>query len=185
MKKLISLLSIVFVSVGLSGAFAAEPILADYTSYPIFTVNPVKPNILILMDNSGSMNFNAYGTWPGGGEEVFDQPYSGVPYTPTYRYATAADSETAEENIGDSSITNTTSGVLDIGDEDDNASDNLVGLRFNEVHIPQGAVISNAHIELHTTTGRKLLVSMRRYMVKKIRGRQHLLMVQRKTSKTG
>ncbi|MBW2339247.1 MAG: hypothetical protein JRF50_02710 [Deltaproteobacteria bacterium] len=39
---------------------AAEPAMADYTHYPIFQVNAVAPNILIIMDNSGSMNFQAY-----------------------------------------------------------------------------------------------------------------------------
>ena len=39
---------------------AAEPAMADYTHYPIFQVNFVAPNILIIMDNSGSMNFAAY-----------------------------------------------------------------------------------------------------------------------------
>jgi type IV pilus assembly protein PilY1 len=39
---------------------AAEPVMADYTHYPIFQVNAVEPNILIILDNSGSMNFQAY-----------------------------------------------------------------------------------------------------------------------------
>lgn len=39
---------------------AVEPTMAEYTSYPIFQANAVKPNILIIMDNSGSMNDQAY-----------------------------------------------------------------------------------------------------------------------------
>ena len=35
--------------------------MADYTCYPIFTANTVKPNILILLDNSGNMNLMAFG----------------------------------------------------------------------------------------------------------------------------
>src|SRR4030042_367727 len=35
--------------------------MAEYTCYPIFTANTVKPNILILLDNSGNMNMMAYG----------------------------------------------------------------------------------------------------------------------------
>ena len=35
--------------------------MADYTCNPIFTSNTVKPNILILVDNSGNMNLMAYG----------------------------------------------------------------------------------------------------------------------------
>ena len=36
-------------------------VMTDYTCYPVFTANNVKPNILILLDNSGSMNQMAYG----------------------------------------------------------------------------------------------------------------------------
>ncbi|MBU4242640.1 MAG: hypothetical protein KKF52_05395, partial [Nanoarchaeota archaeon] len=46
---------------------AGEPAIANYTHYPIFQVNAVEPNILIMLDNSGSMNYNAYGSWPGNG----------------------------------------------------------------------------------------------------------------------
>ena len=144
MKKNIFILSVVFAVCLLGRAYAAEPLLADYTSFPIFTVNPVKPNILLIMDNSGSMNFNAYGTWPGNGGTVFDQPYSGVPYTPTYLYSTAGESQTAEEIQG-TDYTYNNSNDLDLGYNGSNPA--LVGLRFTDVHIPQGAVISNAHIE--------------------------------------
>ena len=34
--------------------------MADYTAYPLFMALTVKPNILIILDNSGSMNFLAY-----------------------------------------------------------------------------------------------------------------------------
>jgi type IV pilus assembly protein PilY1 len=34
--------------------------LADYTSYPLFSTGAVPPNILLLLDNSGSMNTKAY-----------------------------------------------------------------------------------------------------------------------------
>ena len=53
---------------------AAEPQLVDYTNPPIFMSNVVTPNILIMLDNSGSMNFNAYGTYPGDGGLVADSP---------------------------------------------------------------------------------------------------------------
>jgi len=55
---------------------ATEPSMSDYTAYPIFMSQSVKPNILIILDNSGSMNFNAYGTYPGDGGTVTDAPYS-------------------------------------------------------------------------------------------------------------
>jgi type IV pilus assembly protein PilY1 len=42
-------------------AHAVDPTMEDYTAYPPFTSTAVAPNILIIMDNSGSMNFMAYG----------------------------------------------------------------------------------------------------------------------------
>ena len=58
---------------------AAEPQMSAYEGYPVFTVNPVKPNIMIILDNSGSMNFNAYGSYPGDGGWVLDE-FTGAPY---------------------------------------------------------------------------------------------------------
>jgi len=43
-----------------SAGWAAEPSMGDYTCYPIFQVNAVQPNVMIIVDNSGSMNFQAY-----------------------------------------------------------------------------------------------------------------------------
>ncbi len=45
---------------GFSSVYAVEPSMGNYTSYPIFQVSSVTPNILIMIDNSGSMNFQAY-----------------------------------------------------------------------------------------------------------------------------
>ena len=39
---------------------AEEPSMATYTSYPIFQLSTVAPNILIILDNSASMNEQAY-----------------------------------------------------------------------------------------------------------------------------
>jgi type IV pilus assembly protein PilY1 len=52
----------VFASLVLSAypGLGAEPSMADYTCYPIFQVSTVEPNIFIILDNSGSMNFQAY-----------------------------------------------------------------------------------------------------------------------------
>ena len=58
MKK-ISLLNLIislWVSISfMQPAVATEPNIADYTAYPIFMVQAVKPNIMIILDNSGSM----------------------------------------------------------------------------------------------------------------------------------
>ena len=40
-------------------AHAVEPNIADYTAYPVFMATTVQPNILIMLDNSGSMNDQA------------------------------------------------------------------------------------------------------------------------------
>ena len=61
--KLSLLLGVVITSVICAQAvFAAfkEPSMAEYTCYPIFQVNAVEPNILIILDNSNSMNEKAY-----------------------------------------------------------------------------------------------------------------------------
>ena len=41
-------------------ASAVEPTMTEYTSYPIFQLTAVAPNILIMLDNSASMNLPAY-----------------------------------------------------------------------------------------------------------------------------
>ncbi len=45
---------------GAAAGACTEPVMADYTTYPVFQANAVEPNILILLDNSGSMNGAAY-----------------------------------------------------------------------------------------------------------------------------
>lgn len=42
------------------GSARAIETMADYTDYPIFMTNSVTPNVLIVLDNSGSMNSMAY-----------------------------------------------------------------------------------------------------------------------------
>ena len=79
---------IVFIScfVGLLSLFAqkglaAEPSMATYTSYPIFQLSTVAPNILIILDNSASMNEQAYA-----GPYDHDTPYYGY-FEPYKRYS--------------------------------------------------------------------------------------------------
>ena len=57
MRKLFIITSMVMLLVWAGGAplaGAAEPNRVDYTSYPVFMANTITPNILIIMDNSGS-----------------------------------------------------------------------------------------------------------------------------------
>ena len=51
--------NVLFVLMVLGPAFS-EPSMAEYTCYPIFQINAVEPNVLIILDNSGSMNNKAY-----------------------------------------------------------------------------------------------------------------------------
>jgi len=39
---------------------AAVPVMADYTAYPPFVTSSVAPNILLVLDHSGSMQFPAF-----------------------------------------------------------------------------------------------------------------------------
>jgi hypothetical protein len=47
---------------------ATEPHMSEYTHYPIFKTEKVEPRVMIVLDNSGSMNWPVYGydeeTWP-------------------------------------------------------------------------------------------------------------------------
>ena len=43
-----------------SQGLATEPSISDYTAFPIFHLSTVAPNILIILDNSASMNEPAY-----------------------------------------------------------------------------------------------------------------------------
>lgn len=131
------------------GAFqaqAAEPVMSTYESYPIFTVNPVKPNILIILDNSGSMNFNAYGSYPGDGAEVTDEPYAGAPYKPIIETRVSGSSNDAEQNMTGNNVYYD-NGDLDLGRFSTNGDKSSVGLRFQDIQIPPGSTITRAYIE--------------------------------------
>lgn len=155
MKKHLFFFALFFsIAFGIGPALAVEPDMADYTAYPVFTVNPVKPNILIILDNSGSMNYNAYGSYPGDGGTVSDEPYAGEPFTPTFTKRVAASADDAEERLTDNYTYNTSDGGdLDIGDlAGAGAIPTLVGVRFQNVQIPPGSQITNAYIEFTADT---------------------------------
>ncbi|VAX31387.1 Type IV fimbrial biogenesis protein PilY1 [hydrothermal vent metagenome] len=76
LQKIYLLLSILIISIMVpqGQAFSASctpPTLGDYTSYPPFIGSVVKPNVLILLDNSGSMFFFAYNYNGSGTSEGF------------------------------------------------------------------------------------------------------------------
>ncbi|UCF57753.1 MAG: hypothetical protein JSW15_04645, partial [Deltaproteobacteria bacterium] len=119
---------------------AAEPSMADYTHYPIFQVKAVEPNILIMLDNSGSMNFNAYGSWPGNGGIVSDAPFLGEPYQGIIEARVSQASDDAEESASTYDHYD-----LDLG------SVSFVGIRFQNLDIPQGSTITNAYISFEAS----------------------------------
>ncbi len=150
-KMIISLLTagLILATANTAGAAAAEPSMADYTSYPVFMSGQVEPNIMVILDNSGSMNSNAYGSWWGDDNLVKDEPYEcGMLEV---RVTNKMDDSEETAAIGDKSYY--ANGDLDIGfaNWDSAASSGstatIVGIRFNNIPISKGATITNAYIE--------------------------------------
>ena len=139
MKQLrIVLIALMALALGSGSIWATEPNMADYTAYPIFMSQSVKPNIMIILDNSGSMNFPAYGE--GGiwnGTVVDDPPYAGSPYTATIDVRVSDDADDGEES---------SSGNTYDDNDLDLAGIPYVAVRFQNVSIPNGATITNAYI---------------------------------------
>ena len=137
---------VVALSLVFARSWAAEPEMATYTSYPVFLAQTTTPNIMIILDNSGSMNEPAY---PVGepykicgqieahasdsrddGEEIWGYPVDGS----SYSYSSDLDM-----------------GALDAG----GTQKMLIGIRFPNLGIPQGSVITTAEIRFRAvgTTG--------------------------------
>lgn len=124
-----------------------EPVMADYTAYPIFNSQSIPPNIMILLDNSGSMNFNAYGSYPGDGGTVSDAPFTGEPYSGIKSFQVTSSQDDAEEGTAAGSVLYYNNADLDLGGWNVSANDNIVGIRFQDVAIPQGVTIHSAYLE--------------------------------------
>ncbi len=129
-----------------------EPVMADYSAFPIFNSQSVPPNIMIILDNSGSMNFNAYGTYPSNDDgDVTDALFSGEPYnrineiTNTYQVISYQDD--AEERTSSGSVLYYNNGDLDLAGFEVDENNSIVGIRFQNVSIPQGAAIVSAYLE--------------------------------------
>jgi len=124
---------------------AAEPLMLDYSSLPVTLGYDAKPNILILLDNSGSMNFNAYGSFPGDGKLVVDQPYIGQPDCGTLETGILFGQDDAEEGSVDDGTYNDND-YLNLG-SGDGSNETIVGLRLQGIGIPPGVAITKAYIE--------------------------------------
>ncbi|MBW2302213.1 MAG: hypothetical protein JRF57_00720 [Deltaproteobacteria bacterium] len=152
MKKTTILLVISTLFLGLfpggEPAHSSEPSMSDYTATPIFMTTSITPNILIILDNSGSMNYAAYGTWAGdNGAEITDELYSGnTPYSNSTTVRVSQSRDDAEERPTDDTAWYNSSD-LDLGGYSTTSNDAIVGIRFQNVNVPQGATITNAYIE--------------------------------------
>ncbi len=126
-----------------SAGYAAEPDMSDYTAYPIFMAQAVTPNIFIMLDNSGSMNYNAYGSYPGNYGTVSDAPYGcgNVDVRVLQGRDDVEEIISTGENYTDSGDLDFSS--LDVG----GGTPIMIGVRFQNVTIPQGATITSAYIE--------------------------------------
>jgi len=122
-----------------------EPNIADYTSYPVFMANSVQPNILVVLDNSGSMNGRAY---------TDDYGATSVSECGRETAQIVARNDDAMENLDNDDIYRRDSYVI-LGEGDVRLRrwrpathiDTMVGLRFPEVELPPDVEITNAYIE--------------------------------------
>ena len=149
MKKIyISILSIGLLLMATS-AGAVEPSMVNYEAIPVFSAQSTAPNVMIILDNSGSMNYYAYGTWPGSGGTVTDQPFAGEPYDGTVNVQITSRVDDVEEGFNSPSTTYDDSGDndLDLGGFSTAGSPSYVGVRFPGIEIPQGATITSAYID--------------------------------------
>lgn len=107
-----------------------KPVMSDYIKTPPFVSNSVKPNIMIILDNSGSMN-----------EAAYANQYTGEPYAGMKSFNVVSTQDDMEENK---------SGVLRDGAGSANDLDlgtDSIGIRFQNVAIPTGVTIEKAYIE--------------------------------------
>ncbi|MDA3834882.1 MAG: hypothetical protein PF495_15970, partial [Spirochaetales bacterium] len=152
MKKMVLIVLISLISLSATAPIVAaftEPVMADYTSYPLFLTDAVEPSIMIILDNSGSMNFNAYGPWQGNGQLV-GSSYVGTPYN-IQIIPISTSSDDSEQRDSDGYNYFSSSGDLDIGRDISGSYESVhIGLRFQNINIEPASVIQDAYIEFTT-----------------------------------
>ena len=84
-KSILVSICLLFSAASSAAAFT-EPHMADYTSFPLITAETVQPNIMIILDNSGSMNSMAY-----------SDTYAGEPYGSIRSYRISSNGDDWEE----------------------------------------------------------------------------------------
>jgi Tfp pilus tip-associated adhesin PilY1 len=105
------------------------PAMGDYVKVPPFISYSVKPNIMIMLDNSDSMNELAYPA------DYAGEPYNGTEVSVRGYFVTSEAEDMSQAVAG---------GMID--DENLHLGSHHVGLRFLNVDIPQGARITSAYI---------------------------------------
>ena len=164
-KPTIIVLAVMLIFMGGSKTgFAVEPNLADYTAMPEFLFQPVRPNVLITLDNSGSMNLNAYGgagPWQGAPVRndfidtisqsyigwMVTEPFAGEPYNAFQMQVSNREDDAAE--LVDTFAVAVAGQMLDLGN-DELGKPTITAVRFKDVQIPQGAEVTSAWIEFTT-----------------------------------
>jgi type IV pilus assembly protein PilY1 len=148
MKKIIPFIGLcLLLAAELAYAAFTEPLMSDYTAIPINLTQSVEPNIMIILDNSGSMNYNAYGTYAGDDKTVTDAPFTGEPYSGMKSFQVASAQDDAEEGVAAGNALYYANGDLDMGGWGVATNDSMVGIRFQNVFIPQGVTIYKAFLE--------------------------------------
>ncbi|MCP4748130.1 MAG: hypothetical protein GY874_18645 [Desulfobacteraceae bacterium] len=108
-----------------------EPLISNYEHSPIFVDESVKPNVMIILDNSGSMQQHAY---PENSYEL--DSGDGIIGSASVEVA-ASDDDVEEDDSGDMLWA---AKRLRLGK-------NIVGIRFQDVDVPKGVYIKSAYIQ--------------------------------------
>jgi len=126
--------------IGISAVSAlafTEPEMGDYTHYPIFHVQSQAPNILVVLDNSGSLNYSAY-------DDIYQSPVEAG----TIVNRISNSSGCAEEYASSSKPWTGSNSDLDMGDfSTSGGNPAYTAVRFTGVLVPQGRTINRAYIE--------------------------------------
>jgi type IV pilus assembly protein PilY1 len=149
MKQNIYKIIISFIFIGIlitaGTAWCTEPAMGTYTSIPAFQTSAVQPNIMVLLDNSLSMNLAAYGTTDGFGPTITDDTYLGEPYNDVSKFEKRTNLS-SDDGYEVTAGTVTLTGNLNLG-YNLSSSKYTTGLRFRYVKIPAGATINSAYIQ--------------------------------------
>jgi succinyl-CoA synthetase beta subunit len=98
-------------------------------------VSRVNPNVLFVLDVSGSMDINVEGS---GGEDI---------ETHTLSRSISTKNDDVEESKSSKKVSRSSS---DLELTMDGSTQQYIGLRFRDISIPNGAVINSAYIQFQT-----------------------------------